>query len=205
MTKPVLFPFSYPRRSHERRHGPDGYENCASFRPWLRDEFTFRCVYCLKRERWGYLKASYDLDHFHAQAIAQAQILDYDNLLYSCATCNSAKGVDPIPDPTTELLDSSVEVHDDGSITASTPGAQKIIEVLGLDDPEYREFRLMMIGIVRITAAHRLTDPTFEMVMGYPSDLPDLNRLRPPRNRRPEGVETSYYARQRRGQLPATY
>ncbi len=37
-------PFSYPNRPHVRRHGPRGYANYESYRPWLRDEFSFRCV-----------------------------------------------------------------------------------------------------------------------------------------------------------------
>ena len=44
--------FAYPRELHERRHGPLGYLDYGDYRPWLRDEFQFRCVYCLCRERW---------------------------------------------------------------------------------------------------------------------------------------------------------
>ena len=43
-------PFSYPAAVHVRRHGPQGYADYASYRPWLRDEFAFRCVYCLLRD-----------------------------------------------------------------------------------------------------------------------------------------------------------
>jgi hypothetical protein len=45
--------FNYPDPRSGRRHGPVGYASYRSYRPWLRDEFTFRCVYCLKREQWG--------------------------------------------------------------------------------------------------------------------------------------------------------
>ena len=51
-------PFEYPSSPHRRRHGPLGYADYASFRPWLRDEFSFRCVYCLLRER-GELPTTY--------------------------------------------------------------------------------------------------------------------------------------------------
>ncbi len=43
-------PFRYPDGPHQRRHGPRGYASYESYRPWLRDEFAFRCVYCLTRE-----------------------------------------------------------------------------------------------------------------------------------------------------------
>jgi hypothetical protein len=44
--------FAYASTEHQRRHGPRGYTNYRAYKPWLRDEFTFRCVYCLSRERW---------------------------------------------------------------------------------------------------------------------------------------------------------
>ena len=44
--------FQYPRSALIRRHGPRGYADYVSYKPWLRDEFLFRCVYCLSRERW---------------------------------------------------------------------------------------------------------------------------------------------------------
>jgi hypothetical protein len=37
--------FEYPLMPHVRRHGPAGYDDYASYRDWLRDEFTFRCVF----------------------------------------------------------------------------------------------------------------------------------------------------------------
>ena len=47
-----MSPFAYPALPHIRRHGPQGYNDTESFRPWLRAEFMFRCVFCLVRERW---------------------------------------------------------------------------------------------------------------------------------------------------------
>jgi hypothetical protein len=38
--------FAYPVIPHVRRHGPRGYVDDEHYNPWLRDEFTFRCVYC---------------------------------------------------------------------------------------------------------------------------------------------------------------
>lgn len=50
MTLPV--PFAYTSTPHQRRHGPSGYDSYEAYKPWLRDEFVFRCVYCLEREMW---------------------------------------------------------------------------------------------------------------------------------------------------------
>jgi hypothetical protein len=44
--------FTYPDAEHVRRHGPQGYIDDEHYKPWLRDEFTFRCQYCRCREVW---------------------------------------------------------------------------------------------------------------------------------------------------------
>ncbi len=59
--------FDYPEIPHERRHGPTGYADHITYRPWLRDEFTFRCVYCLLREQWGRVMSEFDVEHFQAR------------------------------------------------------------------------------------------------------------------------------------------
>jgi 5-methylcytosine-specific restriction endonuclease McrA len=80
--------FDYPGSPHTRRHGPRGYANYRSYRPWLRDEFAFRCVYCLVREQWGRVTGEFDLDHYEPQRLHPHRARDYDNLLYSCSSCN---------------------------------------------------------------------------------------------------------------------
>ncbi len=61
--------FDYPEPRGQRRHGPANYAAYESYRPWLRDEFDFRCVYCLKRETWGQVSFEFELDHFAAQSL----------------------------------------------------------------------------------------------------------------------------------------
>src|SRR5256886_670294 len=77
----MTIPFHYPPTPHVHRHGPRGYADYASYRPWLRDEFCFRCVYCLLREQWGRVRALYAIDHFLPVALHPAKVTDYDNLL----------------------------------------------------------------------------------------------------------------------------
>ena len=71
-----------------RRHGPRGYADVESFRPWLRDEFSFRCAYCRYREQWGRLKGAFALDHFLPVSVYPKQTRTYDNLLYACRAWN---------------------------------------------------------------------------------------------------------------------
>jgi hypothetical protein len=120
-------PFQYPDAPHVRRHGPQGYADAASFRPWLRDEFTFRCIYCLQRESWGSVKAAFDLDHFLPVSIHPILALDYDNLLYACASCNSAKLDQEIHDPILSLLSRSIRVGSDGILEPLTSAASTIV------------------------------------------------------------------------------
>ena len=75
--------FDYPVQRNERRHGPSGYTSYERYRPWLRDEFDFRCVYCLKREAWGQVTGEFELDHFEPQSVNPARRLDYENLVYA--------------------------------------------------------------------------------------------------------------------------
>ncbi len=200
----MSIPFVYPPVPHVRRHGPQGYADYASYRPWLRDEFCFRCVYCLLREQWGRVRGTYAIDHFLAVAQHPALAAEYDNLVYACATCNAAKGDRAVPDPLTVLISARVRVAEDGTIRADDPEAARLIELLGLDGPESTEFRLLWIGIIALAARH---DPDlYRRLMGYPDDLPDLRRLQPPDgNSRSEGVDHSAVALRERGALPATY
>ena len=41
-------PFAYPRQPHQRKHGPMGYRHYRLYGSWLRDEWSFRCPYCLR-------------------------------------------------------------------------------------------------------------------------------------------------------------
>lgn len=196
-------PFSYPKEKHVRRHGPAGYVDYQRYRPWLRDEFIFRCVYCLKRERWGTVRGTYSLDHFLPQAHHRELSLEYGNLIYACHTCNSAKRDLLIPDPCDCMLEGQVLVHEDGNIQATTQDAEKLIRLLGLDSPEYCEFRRLWIDIIAL--AGRKKPDLFKRLMQYPDNLPDLQRLRPPKNTRPQGIHNSYLARREKGVLPETY
>lgn len=196
--------FRYPAAPHVRRHGPQGYADAESYRPWLRDEFAFRCVYCLFREQWGRLKAAFTLDHFVPVSFAPEKERTYDNLLYACAACNAAKGSSLLPDPTQVFTADSVSVDDDGQIVGMTEESRRLVRLLGLDGSEETEARMLWIGIVAL--AERYDPALCQRLLGFPEDLPDLSRFRPPGgNTRPTGVQESYYAQRREGTLPAIY
>jgi hypothetical protein len=196
--------FRYPAAPHVRRHGPRGYAAVESFRPWLRDEFSFCCVYCRYREQWSRLKEAFAIDHFLPVSLHPLREHQYDNLLYACAACNLGKADQLLPDPAHVLLDGTVVIHADGQIEGMTREARQIIAKLGLDDPREAEVRLLWMGIIAL--AERTEPALFQRLMGYPDDLPDLGRLRPPGgNLRIDGIATSAFARRRAGRLPQRY
>ena len=195
--------FDYPESRSERIHGPAGYASYESYRPWLRDEFTFRCIYCLKRETWGQVTGEFELDHFQPQSLAPHLSLDYFNLVYACRRCNSVKLDQPINDPLTILSPETAVVLRDGTLESHRPEAKRLIQQLDLNSPMLRKWRVMWMRIVDL-AQERDTD-LYQQLTGFPEDLPNLSRLRPPRNSRPGGVEISWHAKRQRDQLAETY
>lgn len=196
-------PFRYPAQPLVRRHGPAGYASYRSYRPWLRDEFSFRCVYCLVREQWGRATASFDLEHFVPQVLAPERSTRYDNLLYACRSCNVRKGKRSVPDPSDALTAQSVRVYPDGTLAGITADAERIIRVLCLNSAEYKRWRRIWIRIIELAEAD---DPELlQELMGYPQDLPDLRTCRVPENSRPTGVDESHFQQRERGELAETY
>lgn len=195
--------FQYPEPRAERVHGPAGYASYESFRPWLRDEFSFRCVYCLKRENWGQVTGEFELDHFQPQSLAPDRRLDYFNLVYACRRCNSVKLDQSVDDPLVILSSESVIVLPDGVIESDRPQAKRLMQQLDLNSPKLKKWRVMWMRIVNL--AKEWDANVYEQLAAFPEDLPNLGRLKPPSNSRPHGVDVSWYAKRQRGQLPETY
>jgi hypothetical protein len=184
-------------------HGPMGYKSYDKYRPWLRDEFLFRCVYCLNRERWTRFLAGWDIDHFIPQKTSNSGVLDYGNLLLSCHTCNAAKRDQQVPNPCECMLANSAVVDEKGVITAKTADAARVIRKLGLDSRESTEFRRLFIDNVALALKY---DPQLhKQLMGFPTELPNLARLRPKDNSRPDGIAASCFELRNRSLLRDTY
>jgi hypothetical protein len=196
--------FEYPTEIHVRRHGPDGYEQYESYRDWVRDEFMFRCVYCLHRERWCGREATFQLDHFVPVAKDPAGKLEYTNLLYACGACNLAKrAILGVPDPCSIAFGKCVSIKDDGQVEALNDAGKSLVGKLRLNSAKTVEYRHRWM---RTLAALRSHDPSlYREHMAFPDELPDLRMKKVPRNARPESVATCYFALRERGELPQTY
>lgn len=198
--------FDYPTEPHVRRHGPEGYQDYESYRDWLRDEFTFRCVYSLHREQWYNRGGTFHVDHFVPLAADPDGRLAYSNLVYACGTCNEAKrDILGIPDPCEVAFSDCVRVVRDGSVEALNGDGEMLIRCLCLNSKMNIQHRRRMIeSLLTLRTAN---PKLFQELLGFPDDLPDLRppKRRVPRNSKPEGVEQSYLVLRERGKLPATY
>ena len=131
----VFAPFAYPVSAHRRRHAPTAYVDYQNYKPWLRDEFTFRCVYCLERERWYPSRAAaFSVDHVIPRVVDPARIGNYENMVYACLRCNSNKTDVQLADPTRVGLGECLAIDDEGTISALNPDGADLIAVLHLND-----------------------------------------------------------------------
>jgi len=197
------YPFAYEEGEHVRRHAPSGWADYQKYRPWLRDEFCFRCVYCLNRERWVDMRRGFQIDHSVPQKLRPDLKADYGNLLYLCPSCNSMKSAHLLADPCDVALSSCIRFQRDGTVEFLNKEGERIVEVLGLDTPRLVDFRRCKIGALESLYQH---DPIlFVEEMSFPQDLPDLTEKHPSKNLKPEGVGNSWFALRERGELPEVY
>lgn len=196
--------FEYPTEPHMRRHGPVGYGDYDSYRDWLRDEFLFRCVYCLHRERWYGRGATFHIDHYSPVAVDLGGKCEYANLLYACATCNEAKkAVLGIPNPCEVTFGDCLRILPDGRIEALNDHGEKLRQALRLDSEKNVSNRSRWM---RALETLQTANPgLYQEFMGFPDDLPDLRKKHVPNNTKPEGTANCYFALRERGVLPAMY
>ncbi|MEO8499088.1 MAG: HNH endonuclease [Planctomycetota bacterium] len=196
--------FEYPPVAHVRRHGPAGYDDYASYRDWLRDEFTFRCVFCLHREQWYGRSGTFDIEHFVPTSVDPDGECEYSNLFYACRTCNTAKSdILAVPDPCAVAFGDCLRIKMDGEVEALNADGRKLLGVLRLNSLSNVQQRSRWMRNLR---ALRESDPElYAEYMAFPAELPDLRRKRVPSNTKPAGVLNCYFALQERGELPAGY
>jgi hypothetical protein len=196
--------FEYPAKPHARRHGPEGYKDYSSYRDWLRDEFTFRCVYCLHREQWYNRGATFHIEHFVPVTVDPDGECEYSNLLYACATCNEAKkAILGLPNPCEVSFQSCLRIMADGRIETLNDDGEKLSQVLRLNNKSNVNYRSLLMRNLEVL---RNNDPDlYQEFMGFPKDLPDLRKKFAPNNTRQDGVTNCYFVLRERGGLPPTY
>jgi len=181
-----------------------GYKDYSSYRDWLRDEFNFRCVYCLHREKWNSRGGTFHVEHFIPSSMDPDGECEYSNLLYACATCNlTKKDMLGLPNPCVVAFNDCLRVMADGRIDALNSEGEKLKQVLRLDSEKNIRDRYRWM---RALQALSRSDPSlYQEYMAFPEDLPDLRTKQVPENTRPDGVVNCYFVLRERGELPATY
>lgn len=59
------------------------------YRPYIREDFSECCAYCLMHERFANGENSFELDHFKPKSKFDNLKKEYTNIYYSCHVCNS--------------------------------------------------------------------------------------------------------------------
>ena len=199
-----LHPFRYPSARHVRRHGPAGYQDYRDYRPWLDDEFTFRCVYCLMRQRWA-PTAIWSVDHLVPQRDAPELECSYDNLVLTCQSCNNKKLANRVPDPAEIAYGNSLQVDEDtAEVRPLNKDGEILLRVLKLNHSSLVTMRRDKIRALKILARHSPED--WKQLMGFPESLPNLRRRNPPGgNSREGGIADSWFEKKQAGTLPEAY
>src|SRR6266404_4890705 len=174
----LLNPFSFPSSAPGRRHGPAGYGNYQEYKDWLRDEFVFRCVYCLERETWyPSRKAAFSVEHIIPQAQRPDLICEYENLAYACLRCNCLKQQIETLDPTRVGLGAHICFQPDGSVVGPTDEGREFILLFHLNVAPATKVRNEMMAILRLKGRYPDDVEVNKLVrekFGYPVELPDL-------------------------------
>lgn len=196
--------FSYPKNAHERRHGPEGYVRYNQYKDWLRDDFLFRCVYCLCRERW-YPNGDegFSVEHILPKSSHPELENVYENLVYACTRCNIARGMKPIPDPCLAPFELAVQM--DGSvISACGATGEKTIDVCNLNEPTLVAFRKHVIESINDAREFGRTE-RLDYWLGYPLNMPNLTRKTKCVNKMTGSAETCYFMLHEQGKLHRHY
>ena len=86
-------------KTPKRRKKPDESEkgkNHSKHRPNLIEDFHNHCGYCGAYDGFGYTKTYFEIDHFVPKEFlkktnSKIGFCKYDNLVYSCRSCNNSK------------------------------------------------------------------------------------------------------------------
>jgi hypothetical protein len=204
-------PFSFPTSAPGRKHGPAGYDNYQTYKDWLRDEFVFRCAYCLERETWYPSRhAAFAVDHILPKVKWPELLCDYDNLVYACLRCNSLKQDIVTLDPCRIALGKHIHFKPDGSVVGRTRKGKEFVLLFHLDVAPAIDVRNEKLMILRLKIDHPDNSEVarlFQVTFGYPEALPDLRRpaKQPKSNSRPKGVRNCHFVRKLKRQLPEVY
>ena len=185
-----------------RRFGPGGYNDYGSYADRLREEFGYRCAYCMLRERMASSKSFFVVEHVVSQRQSPQLALNYFNLAYACEACNGIKSSRSLPiDIEDALMRKHFKLDSEGKFAHKTPDGQIHIEFFNLNSRTKIEFRQAILASCdALVEKEGLAG--LRHFFGYPVDLPDLPKKRPPFNSNPDSIQTCDRVAKDKGSLP---
>jgi len=159
-----LNPFAYPKSRHRRKLSPPAYSTYKPYKPYLREEFGSRCVYCCLPDG---LKGpdAFGVDHYRPRKRFPALATTYSNLFYCCNCCNSRKSQfwpsaeqlrnqEFVPNPCDHVMFQHLQ-YKGPIIDLKSPAGRQAEKVLDFNDRasvEYRQFVLDLIAASMVTS-----------------------------------------------------
>lgn len=172
------------------------YRNYRSYLDFLRDDFDFRCGYCLHRETWDQ-PASFEIDHWNSSKEPPELRAQYANLVYSCRTCNLQKlQVRLTLQPLRDNLSMHLSYSESGLAVPLTPRGKAFVRQLSLNAQSRVDLRRRWLALWALVL--QASKP--ELVAGWPTHLPNLTVVRPRLNR--VNTDRCYFQLRQRNLLP---
>ena len=145
-----------------RRHAPKVKGDHTKFRPFVRQDFSEGCAYCLLHELLAGGPRNFELDHFRPKSLLRfaALIADFFNLYYACHVCNANKwnhwpsveeeaiGIGFIDFCRDDFSDHFRE-NRNGRWIPLTPSAEFTLDILNLNSAHLVELRARLRRIAR--------------------------------------------------------
>jgi hypothetical protein len=158
-----LNPFSYPKSRHTRRLRPGPFTTYQEYKPFLREEFEKKCVYCRMPDTMKDYEM-YGVDHYRPKSLFTKLLTTYSNLFYCCNPCNRRKleywptrgrlKTHFIPNPCDHEMFTHLRFVGD-KVQARTPAGEVAYDLLDLDDPKVVEYRRFILDLLNIYEAKR--------------------------------------------------
>jgi len=128
----------------KRRKAKKTFKDYKSYKPWLREDFRYACVYCTIHEGEFGGFHSFHVEHFRPKSRFPKLETEYTNLLYACWKCNSYKSEDwpsgyPLKsgkgylDPCSHDYEKYFTINSDGVVMGNVGAAKYMIENLHLN------------------------------------------------------------------------
>jgi hypothetical protein len=145
-----------------RQTAPAPKRNYATYRPFVREDFSECCAYCLLHEIVSSGEDNFELDHFRPKSnpLFASLINDFYNIYYSCHVCNHYKGNSwpdsdleiagyRFVDPCKERFSAHFKEEPDGRWSALTKAGEYTEAKLRLNRKHLVEIRMLLRDIAQ--------------------------------------------------------